>query len=227
MEILSSSNHPIKEAKSYWGYCNSLIGYNFKGNSMHEIKGIGLKSGLSYLMFFEKFAIYSDISLYLGPYTKMKGTDISIDFVGFGGGVGVLKDLSFIHLLENFSIKGSLQFSDLSGSSSDSLAFKVKTTNYLVKAEKIADYSLRLKNYAFNFALSYNLGSKNFTKMSRGDVDPKDFIHSFSLGFSVPIYAKYKSNYSKTYSKSYHERMREGGKFFGSQFLISYNLYFL
>ena len=177
---------------------------------------------------FSFFSLNVDFFLLLGPYTqlKIKNQEISLNFLGFGGRIGLIKELDFIPWMKNFSLASSLKLEEMKSYFSEEKALELEKNTKILKAGELRDYYLKIRSLSLDLFFVYHF-SKSFQKILEEDQETKKYGHSISLGFSLPFYSSWKKKYQEVVSSSsYQDKTRsENGRGFSLAF--SYHLAFM
>ena len=213
---------------SYWSFQNSFVYYSYHfSDDSYEVRGSAYRSSLSYSYLIKNFALDFSISLLLGPYTKEKRNNFSLDYMGFSGAFTFFYFPKFSPIGKNFSIASFVAISELSSSSSDKESFDIKLKNSLGRAGEDAFYQMKLRVYSLGFLLSYHF-PKIFQKILEKERDHYfSYGHSFSLGFSLPVYGKLKKRFFRFTGPDTYEELKISERVKGFELFISYSLMFL
>lgn len=216
-------------ANSYWEFQNSVLYQNLKSKRENEvISHMAFETGLSYVRMFSFFSLHFDFFLALGPYTSFnkKKEHLDVTFLGFGGRVGLKRELGFIPGMKHFSLGSSLRVSQIKSSSSGEKILEIETSSHALKVGNIRDYKLKIRSFALDLALSYHFGESFRTLLER-DPETGAYGHSLSLVLSWPFYSKWKERYYEATGSStvQFKSVSEKGK--GVSVALAYHLAFL
>lgn len=225
--LLAKEDKKKLSPPSYWEFVNTGLysSLSLEDDSYH-LEHFSIRSGLSYVMPFRGFAVSVDLFLTLGPYTSSEAQKLSLDFSGFGGGVGFSKDFSFIPHLQNFSLETHFYIFDITSVSYDTKVFEERLNNTLEFPGEKASYRLKIRTYSLDFLLSYTF-PRLFSKTLEKDLETSSYGHKVSFGVLVPVYSKFKRRYLEPIPPDDYRTIADSGKVLGFQLVLSYGISFL
>lgn len=229
LSLQGASPESTVRVSSYWQFQNSVVFYSLKSKKEEgRISHIGARTGLSYVKIFSLFSMNVDFSLLFGPYTRFDRNQqrISMNFFGFGGRVGLIRELDFIPGLKNFSLASALNIEQIKASNKEGKALKIEESGHLFVPGDLRGYGLKIRSFSLYLELAYHF-SRPFKKVIEKKPETKAYGHSLALGVSFPFYSKWKENYFKVTSPSSTEYEQNSIKGSGVSFSFSYYLAFL
>ncbi len=223
----SISNKPL--VTSYWEFQNSALYYRLSSKEEGEIiSHIGLQTGLSYVKIFSFFSLNIDFFLLLGPYTelKIKNQEIPLNFLGFGGRIGLIRELDFVPWMRNFSLASSIKLEEMKSYFSEEKTLELEKKTNILKAGELRDYYLKIRSLSFDLFLIYHF-AKSFQRILKENQETKKYGHSISLGVSFPFYSSWKKRYQEVMSSSSSQGKDHSEKGRGFSLAFSYHLAFM
>ncbi len=230
--LFSSKKEPLSKkplVTSYWEFKNSALYYRLASKEDGEIiSHIGLQTGLSYVKIFSFFSLNVDFFLLLGPYTelKRKNQEIPLNFMGFGGRVGLIRELDFVPWMRNFSLASSIKLEEMKSYFSEEKTLELEKKTNILKAGELRDYYLKIRSLSLDLFLIYHF-AKSFQRILEENQETKKYGHSISLGFSLPFYSSWKKKYQEVLSSSSYRDKTRSEKGRGFSLAFSYHLAFM
>jgi|GEM_PF-4698837 len=226
-EKKSVSDEP--RVTSYWEFQNSALYYNFFSKEEGElISHIGLRTGLSYVKVFSFFSLSLDFFLLLGPYTelKRKNQEIPLNFLGFGGRVGLIRELDFVPWMRNIALASGFRLDEMKSYFVEEKSLEFEKSTHLLKVGELRDYSLKIRSLSLDLLLVYYF-SESFQKMLAKNQETKKYGHSISIGVSLPFYSSWKKRHKEVLSSSSYQDRATSSRGEGFSLALSYQLAFM